>query len=180
MFCPECRAEYRPGFAHCTDCNVPLVEHLPETRNDADGEQVSRVAVLKELGPVIAVPVVAVALLILFVALVKNSFGIQTFSLLAYTGFVLLLVFCDTGRWKGYSVGEKAVRQKLPLLLCIHAGFLALVFAGVTGAILLHPHLSDFWTIERGTRRPLYASEQTMIDHVWQVDVDTRVRLAVL
>jgi hypothetical protein len=29
MFCPKCRAEYRPGFAECADCKVPLVSVLP-------------------------------------------------------------------------------------------------------------------------------------------------------
>jgi hypothetical protein len=30
MFCPQCRVEYRPGFTHCTDCDVDLVdENLP-------------------------------------------------------------------------------------------------------------------------------------------------------
>ncbi len=29
MFCPVCKAEYRRGFIHCTDCDVDLVEHLP-------------------------------------------------------------------------------------------------------------------------------------------------------
>ena len=28
MFCPECQAEYRPGFTRCSDCNVDLVEQL--------------------------------------------------------------------------------------------------------------------------------------------------------
>jgi hypothetical protein len=28
MFCPECGVEYRPGFAHCTDCDVDLVPEL--------------------------------------------------------------------------------------------------------------------------------------------------------
>jgi len=28
MFCPECRAEYRPGFTHCYDCDVDLVQEL--------------------------------------------------------------------------------------------------------------------------------------------------------
>ncbi|HXZ13689.1 MAG TPA: hypothetical protein VEG64_14990 [Candidatus Sulfotelmatobacter sp.] len=32
MFCPVCKAEYRLGFTHCSDCDVDLVEHLP---NDA-------------------------------------------------------------------------------------------------------------------------------------------------
>jgi len=32
MFCPQCRAEYRPGFTHCTDCDVDLVDRdLPAT-----------------------------------------------------------------------------------------------------------------------------------------------------
>lgn len=26
MFCPECKAEYRPGFTHCVDCDVDLVD----------------------------------------------------------------------------------------------------------------------------------------------------------
>lgn len=30
MFCPECRAEYRPGFARCSDCDVDLVHEIPE------------------------------------------------------------------------------------------------------------------------------------------------------
>ena len=30
MFCPKCKAEYREGFAACADCNLPLVDKLPE------------------------------------------------------------------------------------------------------------------------------------------------------
>ena len=30
MFCPECRAEYRPGFTHCVNCDVDLVAELPK------------------------------------------------------------------------------------------------------------------------------------------------------
>jgi hypothetical protein len=29
MYCPVCRAEYRPGFTHCPDCDVDLVSSLP-------------------------------------------------------------------------------------------------------------------------------------------------------
>jgi hypothetical protein len=29
MFCPECRAEYRPGFIRCADCDVDLAQELP-------------------------------------------------------------------------------------------------------------------------------------------------------
>jgi hypothetical protein len=28
-FCPNCQVEYRPGFKHCTDCDVDLVDALP-------------------------------------------------------------------------------------------------------------------------------------------------------
>ncbi len=35
MFCPQCRAEYRPGFTHCTDGDVDLVHELPLARTDA-------------------------------------------------------------------------------------------------------------------------------------------------
>src|SRR5258708_17339941 len=30
MFCPESRAEYRPGFTRCSDCDVDLVHEIPE------------------------------------------------------------------------------------------------------------------------------------------------------
>jgi hypothetical protein len=29
MFCPQCNAEYRPGFTRCTDCGVDLVNEPP-------------------------------------------------------------------------------------------------------------------------------------------------------
>jgi hypothetical protein len=29
MFCPQCKAEYRPGFIWCSDCDIELVDHLP-------------------------------------------------------------------------------------------------------------------------------------------------------
>jgi hypothetical protein len=29
MFCPQCKAEYRRGFTHCSDCDVDLVWELP-------------------------------------------------------------------------------------------------------------------------------------------------------
>jgi hypothetical protein len=30
MFCPQCNAEYRPGFTRCADCDVDLVNEPPE------------------------------------------------------------------------------------------------------------------------------------------------------
>jgi hypothetical protein len=32
MFCPECQAEYRPGFTHCASCDVDLVATLEDAR----------------------------------------------------------------------------------------------------------------------------------------------------
>jgi len=32
MYCPSCRAEFREGFFRCEDCDVALVETLPEER----------------------------------------------------------------------------------------------------------------------------------------------------
>lgn len=29
-FCPKCKYEYREGFTECSDCKVPLVDHLEE------------------------------------------------------------------------------------------------------------------------------------------------------
>lgn len=36
MFCPQCGAEYTPGIPTCSDCGVPLVDHLPD---DMDPER---------------------------------------------------------------------------------------------------------------------------------------------
>ncbi len=29
MVCPQCKAEYRDGYARCADCDVPLVDEMP-------------------------------------------------------------------------------------------------------------------------------------------------------
>jgi len=36
MFCPKCRAEYRAEFTHCSDCNVLLVDRLPQNESVAE------------------------------------------------------------------------------------------------------------------------------------------------
>jgi len=36
MFCPKCRSEYRTGFTRCSDCNVRLVDRLPQTESVAE------------------------------------------------------------------------------------------------------------------------------------------------
>ncbi|MCU7494520.1 MAG: DUF2007 domain-containing protein [Ignavibacteria bacterium] len=36
MFCPNCKAEYREGFTRCADCQVDLVDKLPEEDFELD------------------------------------------------------------------------------------------------------------------------------------------------
>jgi hypothetical protein len=38
MFCPQCKAEYRPGFTRCSDCEMDLVERLSESDRSVDTE----------------------------------------------------------------------------------------------------------------------------------------------
>jgi len=35
MFCPQCKAEYLPEYTRCADCDVALVDHLPEDQREA-------------------------------------------------------------------------------------------------------------------------------------------------
>ncbi len=41
MFCPNCGIEYRPGFTHCNDCDVDLVEKLPAEGAGGEAEGVA-------------------------------------------------------------------------------------------------------------------------------------------
>src|SRR5215471_6932316 len=49
MFCPECHAEYRPGFTHCTDCEVDLVDTLGESAYQGHAEVAPQTAELNVL-----------------------------------------------------------------------------------------------------------------------------------
>jgi hypothetical protein len=41
MFCPQCRAEFRPGFTRCSDCDVELVENYMETVHHPTAKKVA-------------------------------------------------------------------------------------------------------------------------------------------
>ena len=156
MVCPQCQAEYLPDVRRCSDCDVPLVERLPVTHGDSERTRVSGFVLFKEWGVFIVIPVMVLATMLVLVALRDNPFEIQIASIIMYTGFVFFFVFCDAGPGhaikakgtKGFCLGEKAVRQKLPLLVCIHAGSLVFLFAGVTGAMLLRPHTWSLWHLD--------------------------------
>ncbi|HLZ12377.1 MAG TPA: hypothetical protein VKP58_07310 [Candidatus Acidoferrum sp.] len=117
-------------------------------RADSERSRVSGFVLFKELGVFIVIPIMSLATMLVFVALRDNKFEIQIASMIMYTGFVFSFVFCDAGSGqvikakgtKGFSLGEKAVRQKLPLLVSIHVGSLVALFASVTGAMWLRLH----------------------------------------
>jgi hypothetical protein len=156
MFCPQCQAEYLPRVRRCSDCDVPLVERLPAIHGDSKRTQVSGFELFKAWGVFIVIPVMVLATMLVFVALRDNPFEIQIASTIMYTGFVFFFVFCDAGPGhaikangtKGFSLGEKAVRQKLPLLVYIHAGSLVVLLAGATGAMRLRPHAWFLWHLD--------------------------------
>src|SRR6266850_5826340 len=47
MICPNCRAEYRPGFTTCSDCDVALVSEVLPPSSTAEGTLTSSVGSLK-------------------------------------------------------------------------------------------------------------------------------------
>jgi hypothetical protein len=101
----------------------------------------------------VVIPITVVATMLVSVALRNKPFETQIASIIGYTGCVFFFIFCDAGSrggrgTKGFSLGEKAVRQKLPLLVCIHAGSLVVLFAAVTGAMWLRPHTWFLWHLD--------------------------------
>ena len=47
MYCPNCRADYRPGFHQCSDCNIPLVHELPLEAPHHDRASANQVVVFE-------------------------------------------------------------------------------------------------------------------------------------
>jgi NADH:ubiquinone oxidoreductase subunit 6 (subunit J) len=97
-------------------------------------------------------PIGFVLLALLFILLMHEPYGIQTVTLVGYTGLVFLFVFCDTGKRKGYSLFQKAVQQKLPRLLAIHVVLLIVVFTWVTVVPWLRRFVPDSWLVEHVRR----------------------------
>ena len=52
MFCPKCRAEYKEGVVQCAECDVPLVEELPEKPSARRrGEDIDFVSIVRTFNP---------------------------------------------------------------------------------------------------------------------------------
>ncbi len=49
MYCPKCKGEYREGFTQCTDCQIPLVDELPQS--ELDDAPIELVEVLSTADP---------------------------------------------------------------------------------------------------------------------------------
>jgi hypothetical protein len=94
----------------------------------------------------------------IFIALGKRAFGIQIASASTYTYFAFWYVFFPTrGLLEQYSLHDKAVQRRIPLLLAIHCAFLVLIFLGETIWFSMKPHLPSYWFTEHGKPvGPLY------------------------
>lgn len=44
MICPNCKSEYTEGFKHCSDCNIELVNELPQV-----GENINKFEPLRNI-----------------------------------------------------------------------------------------------------------------------------------
>ena len=101
----------------------------------------------------VAVPVGLLVVVPLFIVLSDKRFGIQIATAITYTAAVFWTTFFP-GRWSdtGYSLGEKAVREKLPRLLAIHSVFVVLIFSMQTVAFAARPHLPTYWLTEHGPK----------------------------
>lgn len=151
MFCPQCKSEYLPPVARCSDCNVPLVEHLPETFGDSHLKKNYDDPLYRALGKWVATVASTLASVFLFIALEGKPFGFQIASVVTYTGAVSFFIFCDSRGTKGYSLRNEIVQQQLLRLSGVHAVFLVALLVGLKFAFWIKPRLSLFWVVERGS-----------------------------
>ncbi len=56
MFCPNCRAEYREGIRRCPECDLELVDTLPDP--DAGAEPDAKLVKIFQTGEAAVIPVV--------------------------------------------------------------------------------------------------------------------------
>ena len=123
-----------------------------------DHEKAPQVSRAMTLGMPAAYMVGAFGGLCIFIVLGERAFGIQIASAIMYTYFAFWYVFFPTrGLLEQYSLHDKTVQRRIPLLLAIHSAFLILIFVGETVWFSMKPHLPSYWFTEHGKRGgPLY------------------------
>jgi hypothetical protein len=91
---------------------------------------------------------------ILLPAMLRGTpYGLQLASLASYTLFVVFFTFATTGsrgggNVPGYKFTCPAVEQQIPRLLWRHFICLVLLFVLETAALVLHPHVPDWWNVQ--------------------------------
>ena len=125
-----------------------------------DHEKTPRVSLAMSLGVIAAYLVGVFGGLCIFVVLGERPFGVQVASIIVYTYFAFWYIFFPTrGLLDQYSLHDKRVQRRIPLLMAIHCAFLVLMFVGETVWFSMKSHLPSYWFTEHGKRgRPLYVS----------------------
>jgi hypothetical protein len=123
-----------------------------------DRERAPQVSPAMTLGILAAYLVGAFGGICIFIVLAHRAFGIQIASAIMYTYFAFWYVFFPTrGLLEKYSLRDKRVQRRIPLLLAIHSAFLILIFVGETVWFSMKPQLPSYWFTEHGKPvGPLY------------------------
>jgi hypothetical protein len=89
MFCPSCKAEYRPGITRCSECNAALVEHL-----SLSGPQLGRKqgAITTKNRKMLIWSLVAFAIVFPLTIMVSNHYGKPEYAGPASFGIMVQLL----------------------------------------------------------------------------------------
>jgi hypothetical protein len=142
-----------------------------------DRKKTPRVSGAMTLGILAAYMVGAFGGVGIFIVLGERPFGIQIATAIIYTYFAFWYVFFPTrGLLEQYSLRNKAVQQRIPLLLVIHCAFLISVCLGETIWFSVKPHLPSYWFAEHGKRgAPLVVIGSVTVVFFAQVLISRRI-----
>lgn len=102
-----------------------------------------QVSLAMTLGILAAYMVGAFGGLCIFIVLEERPFGIQIATAITYTYFAFWYVFFPTrGLLEQYSLRNKTVQRRIPLLLVIHCAFLISIFLGEPILLSVKPRSS--------------------------------------
>jgi hypothetical protein len=118
-----------------------------------DRERAPQVSRAMTLGVLAAYMLGAFGGLCIFIVFGERPFGVQIASAIMYTYFAFWYIFFPTrGLLEQYSLHDKTVQRRIPLLLVIHCAFLLSIFLGETIWFSMKPHLPSYWFTEHGNR----------------------------